>query len=192
MAEVVKSLRIAAVAKELNVGISHLVDHLNEKGFEVENKPTTKLTLEMYQVLIRHFQQDMIDKQRADKVHLGMKTADEPVAKETPVEIRKKDETPKEFLIKNTVKAPEKPAEKPDVKVPVAEEKPAEEITRIKTEKIEGPKVVGTVNLEELTTDKKGAKKKATKKKKGEEEPEGTIPEEKPLETPAATGEVVA
>jgi len=192
MAEVVKSLRIAAVAKELNVGISHLVDHLNEKGFEVENKPTTKLTLEMYQVLIRHFQQDMIDKQRADKVHLGMKTADEPVAKETPVEIRKKDETPKEFLIKNTVKAPEKPAEKPDVKVPVAEEKPAEEITRIKTEKIEGPKVVGTVNLEELTTDKKGTKKKATKKKKGEEEPEVTIPEEKPLETPAATDEVVA
>src|SRR5580658_3911852 len=101
MAEAVKSLRIAAVAKELNVGISHLVDHLNEKGFEVENKPTTKLTEEMYQVLIKHFQQDLLDKQRADKVHLGVKTAEEPEVKQTPIEIRKKDETPKEFLIKN-------------------------------------------------------------------------------------------
>src|SRR5580698_10342804 len=104
MAEAVKSLRIAAVAKELNVGISHLVDHLNEKGFEVENKPTTKLTEEMYQVLIKHFQQDLLDKQRADKVHLGMKTAEEPeIKKETPAETRKKDETPKELLIKNIV-----------------------------------------------------------------------------------------
>jgi translation initiation factor IF-2 len=190
MAEAVKSLRIAAVAKELNVGISHLVDHLNEKGFEVENKPTTKLTEEMYQVLIKHFQQDLLDKQRADKVHLGVKAADEPeVKKETPAETRKKDETPKELLIKNIVtKTPEKP---------VKEEKPEEAITRVKTEKIAGPKVVGSVNLEELKTDKKAGKKKATKKKKGEEEEEEVKPEtteavtevitetEQPKETPS-------
>ncbi len=189
MAEAVKSLRIAAVAKELNVGISHLVDHLNEKGFDVENKPTTKLTEEMYQVLIKHFQQDLLDKQRADKVHLGVKTAEEPEVKQTPIEIRKKDETPKELLIKNIGKTPEKAT---TAKETAIEEKPEEEITRVKVEKIEGPKVVGKVNLEEIKTDKKTGKKKATKKKKGEEEPakETTITEEKTAEASAATEEI--
>lgn len=169
MAEVAKSLRIAAVAKELNVGTSHLVDHLKEKGFDVENKPTTKLTEEMYQVLVKHFAQDMMDKQRADRVHLGMKAAEETeVKKETPAETRKKDETAKELLIKNISKAPEKTKATKEAPLEV---KPEEEITRLKAEKIEGPKVVGTVNLEEVA-DKKSAKKKVGKKKKGEEEGE--------------------
>ena len=48
MSEPVKNLRLAAVAKECNVGLAHVVDLLHKKGFEVENKPTTKLTDEMY------------------------------------------------------------------------------------------------------------------------------------------------
>ncbi len=36
--------RLIRVAKDLNVGISTLVEHLQKKGFEVENSPRAKVT----------------------------------------------------------------------------------------------------------------------------------------------------
>ncbi len=35
--------RIAKVASELNISIHTIADHLRKKGFEVEEKPTSKL-----------------------------------------------------------------------------------------------------------------------------------------------------
>ncbi len=58
MSENKESVRLNAVVKELNVGIQTLVEHLAKKGFTVENKPTTKITGEMYQVLLGAFQSD--------------------------------------------------------------------------------------------------------------------------------------
>ena len=63
--------RIAAVAKELNVGVAHLIEHLNKKGFKVENKPTTKITMDMYGVLLQEFSQDKTYKQQAEKITIG-------------------------------------------------------------------------------------------------------------------------
>ena len=58
MSESTGPKRLNAVVKELNVGIQTLVEHLAKKGFAVENKPTTKITGEMYQVLLGAFQSD--------------------------------------------------------------------------------------------------------------------------------------
>ena len=40
--------RLTKVTKELNVGWKTLVNHLNKNGFEVEEKPTVKVTEEMW------------------------------------------------------------------------------------------------------------------------------------------------
>jgi len=40
--------RLVKVAKELNVGTSTIVEYLVNNGFEIDNKPTAKVSDEMY------------------------------------------------------------------------------------------------------------------------------------------------
>jgi len=40
--------RLFKIAKELNVGTVTIVEYLNGNGFAIENKPTSKVTDEMY------------------------------------------------------------------------------------------------------------------------------------------------
>ena len=55
-----KSINLLKAAKELNIGIGTAVEYLKENGFEVEAKPNTKISTEMYDVLLRKFQGDKI------------------------------------------------------------------------------------------------------------------------------------
>src|ERR1041385_8862839 len=156
MAEVLtQEVRIQAVAKELNVSWTHLIETLQKKGFKIESKPTIKISREMHEVLLKEFQQDLVDKKQADKISLGSKLPKEDVvSKEIIIQPRKKPapETPaKAPVIPIEKKAPEKEIEKP--KKELAEEKaPEKEAKKIraKAETLEGPKVVGKVSLENL------------------------------------------
>ena len=66
-----KSIQLVKAAKELNVGIHTLVDHLAEKGQVVENKPTTKLSPEQYNLLLSAFKQDLAIKKKAEEINIG-------------------------------------------------------------------------------------------------------------------------
>jgi len=50
-----KTIRLAKAASEFNVAMSHIVDLLTTKGFSVDAKPTTKLSEEMYTLLLKEF-----------------------------------------------------------------------------------------------------------------------------------------
>jgi hypothetical protein len=50
-----KEYRLAKVASELNRSFQALADLLNQQGFDVMPKPTTKITEEMYQTLLSEF-----------------------------------------------------------------------------------------------------------------------------------------
>ncbi len=52
------TIRLNKVLRELNISLDRAVDHLHSKGFEVEARPTTKITGEVYQVLLDEFQTD--------------------------------------------------------------------------------------------------------------------------------------
>lgn len=54
--------RLVKVAKELNVGLSTIVDFLAFKGYVIENKPTTQISDEMHSVLLKEFSSSMIVK----------------------------------------------------------------------------------------------------------------------------------
>ena len=56
MADNKKTYRINKVATEFNVSWKTIVEHLNEKGFEVESKITAKLDDAMYQDLLGFYQ----------------------------------------------------------------------------------------------------------------------------------------
>ena len=44
--------RLSKVARELNVGISTIVDFLNNEGKEVSSNPNTKIDEELYMILL--------------------------------------------------------------------------------------------------------------------------------------------
>ncbi len=60
------NIRIGKAAKELGVGMQTIVAFLNEKGFD-DIKPNSKLTQEMYDLLLDEYQDDKEVKEAADK-----------------------------------------------------------------------------------------------------------------------------
>ncbi len=77
------AIRLVKIAKELNVGTTTIVDHLLANGFEIENKPTAKISEDMYEVLVKEFQNSIAVKEKADQLIIGTR----PGAKEDAHEI---------------------------------------------------------------------------------------------------------
>jgi len=61
------SIRLIKVSKDLNVGISSLVEVLHKKGFDIEANPNTKIDDEQYDLLLTEFGSDKKDKQASDR-----------------------------------------------------------------------------------------------------------------------------
>ena len=120
-----KTIRLASAAKELNVGISNIVEHLHTKGFkDVASSPNTKLTEEQYEILLRDFRSDIVAKEKAEavQINIGKRKEEELSIKEY---IKKEEEI--HSLKREEVEAP-KVVGKIDLEKPkpVKEEKPEE------------------------------------------------------------------
>jgi len=63
--------RLVKIAKELNVGTTTIVDFLKENGFEIENKPTSKISEDMHDALLKEFSNSIAVKEKADKLVIG-------------------------------------------------------------------------------------------------------------------------
>ncbi|GAB6012039.1 translation initiation factor IF-2 [Viscerimonas tarda] len=61
------SIRLIKVSKDLNVGISSLVEYLQKKGFTVEANPNTKIDNEQYELLLTEFGSDKKIKLASDQ-----------------------------------------------------------------------------------------------------------------------------
>lgn len=155
--------RLAKVASELNRSYQILAETLKGKGFSVEAKLTTKITEEMYQVLVQEFAADKSAREEANKLKTnrdGKPLAPPPTTKPQTA----KTEDPE----------PVKPAPvQPEVTVPA----PAEEAKKVEArkEELSGPKILGKIEI----APKKG------KSPKAEEKPEEKKPVKK-AEKPAA------
>ena len=68
MSETTGTKRINAVMKELNVGMTTLVEVLAKKGHVIEAKPTTKLTESQYTILLSEFSLEKKVKDEANKL----------------------------------------------------------------------------------------------------------------------------
>lgn len=184
-------MRLAKAATTYNVSTEHLVEKLKQSGFAPENKPTFKLTADMISVLEKAFGVDKAIKEQADSTQIADKAKKESVemAKDN-IATHKKEKDEKEVLIKTNL------AHK--------DEKEEEVVQTIAADKVQldGPKIVGTVDLdkgkktkkkeEETATQtpaveketpevKKGDKTKKTSKPEVEENTEETT--KKPVET---------
>ena len=67
MAEV-KTMRLSKVLREFNISLDRAVEHLAASGYEVEPRPTTKISDAEYQVLFDEFQTDKSKKVASKEV----------------------------------------------------------------------------------------------------------------------------
>jgi len=190
------AIRLVKIAKELNVGTSTIVDFLKGKGYEIENKPTSKISDEMHDELLVEFSDSMAAKEKADQMVIGSRyEKDEapapPVVKQEPKPepvVEKAPEkapepTPEPVVEKAPEPTPapppvvkETPTPKPEPKPEPVAEKPAE--PEVKKRAVPGIKVLGKIDLS--TAGKAPKKEKPAK------------PEAKKVPEPAPTPEPVA
>ncbi|RNC91879.1 MAG: translation initiation factor IF-2 [Allomuricauda sp.] len=62
------TIRLNKVLRELNISLDRAVDYLNAQGHDVEARPTTKISEEVYQVLLDEFQTDKSKKVASKEV----------------------------------------------------------------------------------------------------------------------------
>jgi translation initiation factor IF-2 len=172
-----KMMRLSQVARNLNVGTSTIAEHLVAKGFNIENNPNSKITVEQYNMLLKEFESSAIDKKEASGLTIGTKRGDSVVVKSDSPNSKKNKDEEEEIFIKNlstqstqrdqsqrdkeetALKEIKKKAEKEKEKE--AEKIHAEEDTSSSKVKLQGIKVVGKIELEEKKT--KSAKTKEEK-----------------------------
>ncbi|MBB2146437.1 translation initiation factor IF-2 [Pedobacter sp. LMG 31464] len=162
-----KAIILFKAVKELNVGSSTIIEFLSKKGFTVENKPTTKLSKEMYDTLLREFQGDKIVKEEANQIVIGKIRRDEPeIAEKSPEAPRKKQDFENEGILIKNLHSYTPPAEKPKEEKPV--EAKVEEPVKAPAKEVEvaaeegslpGVKIVGKIDLNDLNSKTRPAKK---------------------------------
>ena len=64
----VKTIRINKVLRELNISLDRAVEQLGEHGFEIEPRPTSKISKIEYQLLVDAFQTDRNKKEASEEV----------------------------------------------------------------------------------------------------------------------------
>ena len=149
-------IRLNKVQKELNLGLSTIVEFLQKKGFEIKEDPNAVVPEDGYQMLMEEFSADKKVRMQSDSFTQERKNKDKsktaPVAEEKPAVV----ETPK------TVEAPK-------VAEPVKE-----------TPKKEEPaiKITGKIDLDALNRKSQPKKKEEPKQAKEEKKAEAAAPKE--------------
>ena len=131
MSETPVTRRLSKVAKELNVGLSTIGDFLSAKGYDIDIKPNTKISNDVYGILLSEFQSEKEVKEESQQLKKN-KVVRETVSLEDVEKEEVAEDAPEEqdeVLIKNmgsTVTAKEEAEtteESPAEPEPVAEVK---------------------------------------------------------------------
>ncbi|MFY0602790.1 MAG: translation initiation factor IF-2 [Flavobacteriaceae bacterium] len=212
-----KTMRLNKVLRELNISLDRAVEFLAKNGHEIEARPTTKISGEVYQVLLDGFETDA--SKRAASKEVGEEKRKEKEAirleLEAKLEQKKADEAKKEEIFKAKAEKLElkkvgkidlnpskEPKEEPKEEAPKAEEKPAiveeKEVKKPEVVKEEAPIEVKETTEDEVSkpeTPKVTTPEKATptEEDKSEEssEPETLKTQYKKLDGPKLTGKKI-
>ncbi len=65
-----KATRLSKAARELNVGITTIVEFLGKKGYEIDSNPNTKVDPEQYELLLEEYSSDLSVKKESEKLTL--------------------------------------------------------------------------------------------------------------------------
>jgi translation initiation factor IF-2 len=166
-----KQTRLNKVLREFNISLDRAVEYLNTQGYEIEARPTTKISSEVYEVLSDKFETDKSKKVASKEVSEERKKEKEELrlAREQELEKKKEEEARRERESEDNKKKAEaaKAKEKEDnAKAEEAKKAKEQEQETIRSKsKISGLKQVGKIELED-------ANKKKSESKKASNQPE--------------------
>ncbi len=176
-----KGTRLSKIAREFNVGISTIVDFLNRKGYKVDPDPNTKVTEDIYEILIEEYSTDINAKKESDRLSLkNLREEKETISiNDIDQQRRSQLENEEEVFIKDpTVKSgidlsveESEPTERVAAGKAAGDEKPDEEPAKDDADRKADKdlKVVGKIDLEKVSEKEKEAKQKKKETQKVEE-----------------------
>ena len=191
------TLRLNKVLRELNISLDRAVEFLSQKGHEIEARPTTKISQEVYKVLLDEFETDKSKKDasaeiseekrkekeslRLEQERLEQEKLEREKARQEVIKARAELQKPKAVGKIDLVPKAEK--EKPQAEKPKAEETPAPEKA--------APAPAVEAKVEEPKAEKPVAEKPEVEKPKAAEAPKADAAAPA-AETPPAEGEKIA
>ena len=191
------TLRLNKVLRELNISLDRAVEFLSQKGHEIEARPTTKISQEVYKVLLDEFETDKSKRDasaeiseekrkekeslRLEQERLEQEKLEREKAKQEVIKARAELQKPKAVGKIDLVPKAEK--EKPQAEKPKAEETPAPEKA--------APAPAVEAKVEEPKAEKPVAEKPEVEKPKAAEAPKADAAAPA-AETPPAEGEKIA
>jgi translation initiation factor IF-2 len=97
-----KIKRLNKVLRELNISLDRAVEYLADKGYEIESRPTTKISGEIYQVLLDGFETDANKKAASKEVGEEKRKEKEAIRIELEAKLEKKraEEVKKEEVLR--------------------------------------------------------------------------------------------
>jgi hypothetical protein len=99
----VKKIRLIRVAKEFNVGINTLTDHLLKKGITIDPSPNTQVTPDVYAVLEKEFGSNRSAASERDNIRERIQQNKQSVSLGTEKKQESQEEEEREVIIKSNV-----------------------------------------------------------------------------------------
>ncbi|AFL80406.1 bacterial translation initiation factor 2 (bIF-2) [Aequorivita sublithincola DSM 14238] len=200
-----KSIRLNKVLREFNISLDRAVEFLKDHGYEVDARPTTKISNKEYEVLFEEFETDKSKKVASKEVGEEKRKEKEEFRLEREREIEEKQKKEEASRVikaetklagpkqvgkidlstgkpkKEEPKAAETPVEKPEVKEPKKEEKvekPEVVAEKPKAEKVEEKPVAPAKEEKEVKEKVEKPAEKAKETAEAKEEPTAETPKE--------------
>ena len=161
------------------MGISTILDFLKGKGHKIESNPNTKISAELYELLVKEYSSDGIVKKESEKMNLRSNRAKKEtvtindIEETTAEEDEEEDNNVDEVIIKqNTVRD--------EVKSRMKEETNIRVVGKINLDSLKGKKA--EEKKEEIKEDKKVEEKEEKKKEEKTKEEKNEVVEEEIIE----------
>jgi translation initiation factor IF-2 len=171
-----KGTRLSKIAREFNVGISTIVEFLTKKGYEVDSNPNSKISSDIYDILVDEYSTDISAKKESDRLSFkNLRDEKETISINDIDQQRPSQQTSEEEVFikdpsaKGSIEMPEAQEDEVVEKAAVKEEKTIEKSEEVSDRKDENKpgkdlKVVGKIDLDTIS----GKRKPAAKAKKEE------------------------
>ena len=179
------NVRLNKVLRELNISIDRAIDFLESKGIEIEKRPTTKISSQIYELLSGEFQTDASKKVASNQIGAAKQKEKEALRIKREIELEEK--LKKDALANQVIKA-KSPVERPKTVGKI-------DLDPAKSEDIKSePKKERPVKLDKVPSDTPSDKQKTiTSDSKPSENPESGKLETNyaKLSGPKATGKTI-
>ncbi|WP_417885221.1 translation initiation factor IF-2 [Zunongwangia sp.] len=179
-----KTMRLNKVLREFNISLDRAVEFLNSNGYDIEARPTTKISQETYQVLFDEFQTDKSKKVASKEVGEEKRKEKEELrlAREREQAVKRKEDEEKELLRKQK-QDEEREAMRKEQEQKKKEEEEAQKAKDGRT-RLSGPKTVGKIDLSKQDRPKKKQESKKYHEKSKEQSQKAAQPKQQEQSTP--------